>query len=334
MGGFMMYRDNQPIQTLSVPQFRRLIQRGVIDFPLITTSELKERGSPHPTLIFLVVLQSTWFITQCLSRLIKDLVITQLEVITLVLLVMNGLILVFTYQKPLDIRYPVQINATSDLAPHLIEPFPPRTVRQDFRREREIGHILKRSFLVERRPQSQRLMTVGRFISHVFNFTFVWPIRSLYQDFGHLAFNLESNELPRGALKVPLFFVPDFSDMLFFIFPALVGMGVGVVNCLFWSWGHFPSDTARLVWRISSVTTAAFCALFLIFVTIIAVFTDRVELIADFFILVSVFIFLITFIPYVVARVIIILESFVCLQSLPREAFEIVPWTDYLPHFS
>jgi hypothetical protein len=301
MGGFMLCHNGQPIQTLSIPQFRRLLQRGAIDFPSTTIPEIKERGSLHPTFAFLVILQATWFTTQCLSRLIKGLLITQLEVMTLVLVLMNGLTLIFTYQKPLDARYPVQINTKFELERHVVEPIPPRGVKEDFRREKATEHIVKRIFLVERRPQSQRLMTVGRFVHHVLNFTFVWPIRSLYRDFGCLAINMESNEIPRGTLKVPLFYVPDSSDLLLFVLPAviLLGMGVGVVSCLFWSWGHFPSDTARLVWRISSVTTAAFCALFLVLMTIVGLtqlwsqvaLNGIVESIADFFVYVGVFIF-------------------------------------------
>jgi len=344
MGGFILCHNGQPIQTLSIPLFRRLLQRGAIDFPSITISEIKERGSLHPTFAFLVILQAIWFITQCLSRLIKGLVITQLEVMTLVIVLMNGLILVFTYQKPLDARYPVQINTKFELERLVVEAAPPRTIKEDFRREKETEHIIKRIFLVERRPRNQRLMTFGRFVYHVLNFTFVWPIRSLYRDFTHLAINMESNEIPRGTLKLPLFYVPDSSDLLLFVLPGviLLGMGVGVVSCLFWSWGHFPSETARLVWRISSVTTAAFCALFLVLMTIVGLTqlwsqvapNSIVESIADFFVYVGVFIFLIAFIPYVVARIILLLESFACLQSLPQKAFEIVPWTNYIPHFS
>jgi len=291
-----------------------------------------------------VILQAIWFTTQCLSRLIKGLVITQLEVMTLVIVLMNGLILIFTYQKPLDTRYPVQINTKFELDRLVVEAAPPRTIKEDFRREKETEHIIKRIFLVEHRPRNQRLLTFGRFLYHVLNFTFVWPIRSLYRDFTHLAINMESNEIPRGTLKLPLFYVPDSSDLLLFVMPAviLLGMGVGIVSCLFWSWGHFPSETARLVWRIGSVTTAAFCALFLVLMTIIGLtqlwsqvaLNNIVESIADFFVYVGVFIFLIAFIPYVVARIIILLESFVCLQSLPQKAFEIVPWTNYIPHFS
>ena len=343
MGGFMLCENGQPIQTLSIPQFRRLLQRGAIDFPSTTISEIKERGSLHPTFAFLVILQVTWFTTQCLSRLAKGLVITQLEALTLVLLLMNVIILVFAYQKPLDARYPIQINIKFDVDPHLGEPTP-RTVRADFKREKEIEDIAKRIFLVEHRSQSQPLMTVGHFIYHVLKFTFIWPIRSMYRDFGYLAINMESNEIPRGSLKVPFFYVPDSSDLLLCVLPAvtLLGVGVGVVSCLFWSWGHFPSDVARLVWRVSSVTTAAFCALFLVLITFIsltqmwsqAALSGLVEMIADLCIYVGVFIFLIALIPYIVARVIVLLESFVCLQSLPPEAFRIVPWTNYIPHFA
>lgn len=344
MGGFMLCKNGQPIQTLSISQFRRLLQRGAIDFPSTTISEIKERGSLHPTLAFLVILQVVWFTIQCLSRLIRGLVITQLEATILVLILMNGLILVFSHQKPLDSRYPVQINTKFDLERDFIQPPAGRSVKDDFRREQETEHILKRIFLVERRPQGQQMMTIGRFIYHVFYFVFVWPIRSLYCDFGNLAINLDSNEIPRGALKVPLFYVPDSSELLLFVFPVvtLLGMVVGVVSCLFWSWGHFPSDTARMVWRISSLTTAAFCGLFLIIMTVISLsqlwnqvaFNNIVEAIADLFIYTGVFIFLIAFMPYTVARIIVLLESFVCLQSLPREAFEIVAWTNYIPHFS
>ena len=174
----------------------------------------------------------------------------------------------------------------------------------------------------------------------------MWPLLSIYDDFGNLAINVQSPEIQSGKLKVPIFYLPE-SSIFVYLFAlsvtCITGMGNGIVHCLFWSWGHFPSEVARIFWRVNSVTAAGFCAVsfFITIITSMFPLFYRLPGLSHFalditlrvFNTASVVFLCLSLLPFVIARLILLFESFFCLQSLPKEALEIVPWTRYIPHF-
>jgi hypothetical protein len=102
MGGFLLYKDGQPFQVLSPELFTELLDASCIEFPFVSTEELREKSMAHPLFAAITLLQTVWFIVQCISRRIQGFTITQLEMVTLSLIVMNGLLLIFWWHKPLD----------------------------------------------------------------------------------------------------------------------------------------------------------------------------------------------------------------------------------------
>lgn len=84
-----------------------------------------------------VVLQTSWFIIQCIARHAKGLDITELELVTLAYAVLNGAMYICWWHKPLDVECPIvvtlgnaalddqspgswiaQAQTSSDLEPH------------------------------------------------------------------------------------------------------------------------------------------------------------------------------------------------------------------------
>jgi len=348
MGGFLLTKDGLPLQTISVQLFRHLLQRGAIDFPALTVADIQERSNLHPILLSLILLQATWFVLQCISRLITGLLITQLEVMTLTLVVMNGIIFAFAWQKPLDVRYPVLITPNYNLDCHLGIEAPPQfeTILDDFRREKKLQRIIKRISLIDYRLQPQA-STVAYYVHRYLPSLIMWPLLSIYDDFGDLAINIQSPEIQTANLKVPLFYLPESSFVVYLFalsVACIAGMGNGIVHCLFWSWGHFPSEVARIIWRVNSVTAAGFCAVSL-FITVITFMFPlfyrlpapshlALDVILQLFNLASIIFLCLSLLPFVLARITLLLESFFCLHLLPKEALEIVPWTRYIPHFA
>lgn len=346
MGGFVLTKDGLPIQTVSPQLFRRLIPHNAIEFSTISTAGIQERCNLHPILAVLALLQAVWFAVQCLSRVISGLLITQLEVTTLTLVFSCAIILPFVRQKPLDVRRPVFVPITPQFdLNHLIYDLAYRgLVSDDFKREKRQNHLVKQIAVVERRHR-YRLSTTS-FTMRCLRNLVVWPIEALFGDFGDLVVNFRSTSKPRpGDLKVPLFYVPNSSDHLFAIIIPIactLGMGIGVAHCLYWSWGHFPSAFARLLWRVNSVITTGFYAVCLVITLITAMFSLFYRLpshivfdvISQAFAVASVLFLCISLLPFIAARIILLVESFWCLKSLPQEALEIVPWTRFIPHFS
>jgi hypothetical protein len=67
----------------------------------ITEEEITDRSKGDALSKIIFILQSTWFILQCLGRRIQGLDLTQLELTTLALASLNGITFVLWWDKPL-----------------------------------------------------------------------------------------------------------------------------------------------------------------------------------------------------------------------------------------
>lgn len=350
MGGFVLTKDGLQMQTVSTRLFQRLVQQNAIDVPTMTTAGIQERSNLHPVLAYLALLQAVSFVVQCLSRVIRGLLITQLEVTTLTMVFSSAIVFPFIRQIPLDVRRPVLIPIHPQF---YFDPLAYPTaniaaIRDDFRRENGMYRILKQIAAIDHPPQQYRPYPTLS-LRNCLRFLIARPLSTLYWDFGELAVSLQSDELQPEDLRfsIPLFYLPysghppPFSAILPVV--CVLGMSVGVVHCLYWSWGHFPSSHARLLWGVSSAITAGFhvvCLIITIITTIIYPLCDLLpsymvfDMLSLVFTLLCVGFLVVSIGPFVVARIILLVESFWCLKSLPQEAFEVIPWTRYIPHLS
>jgi len=345
MGGFILCKDGQPVQTLSEPRMVRLLEQGAITLPTITTADIKEQSNLHPTFAFLAFLQASWFVVECLSRVVDGLLITQLEIITLLHIFMSIITLIFTWQKPLNARYPISINPNFNLETLRDRTIPFPSIKDDFRREQKLAQCVKHLFQVKIEPQvlqHQRPKSMSRFIKRCINLILIWPIKSLYFDCGRLLMNPESSDLPQGSLKVPLFYVPgDSIDMRTFLLPiTTLGVGIGIVSYAIWLRGYFPSESIRFTWRVAALASTIFYAVLLVSIIFVNLFqllsrfSYTADVISDLFLIIAICTFFIGFIPFVLARITLLLASFVCLRSLPQEALVFKLWTNYIPHLA
>ena len=74
---------------LTHDMFRDLLQDGKIDFPLIKEAEIEDRSKADSLAKGIAVLQTTWFIAQCISRKVQGLITTEVELITLAFAALN-----------------------------------------------------------------------------------------------------------------------------------------------------------------------------------------------------------------------------------------------------
>ena len=77
-----------------------------IDFSLYvpTEAEIKDRGKSNWLTKSLVLVQTSWFVLQCIARAIKHLPVTRLEIVTLAYAVMDFVIYIFWWNKPLNVN--------------------------------------------------------------------------------------------------------------------------------------------------------------------------------------------------------------------------------------
>ena len=121
MGGFHLFKhsseeksgtqsisqeDNYPLHPLLVED---LVHDNIYTFTMPTEVEIKDRGKSNWLAKFLVLLQMSWFIMQCIVCGIKHLPVTHLEIVMLAYVAMNFMIYIFWWNKPLNINWPVQV---------------------------------------------------------------------------------------------------------------------------------------------------------------------------------------------------------------------------------
>ena len=84
-------------------------------FSVPTEAEIKDRGKSDWLAKTLVVLQTSWFVTQCIARAVERLPVTHLEIVTLGYAAVNFVIYVFWWNKPLNVDRPVRVFQKSDV---------------------------------------------------------------------------------------------------------------------------------------------------------------------------------------------------------------------------
>ena len=127
MGGFHLFRrsseeesgtqsisqeDNYPLHPLLASD---LTHDDIYSFAMPTEAEINDRGKSDWLAKSLVLLQTSWFVMQCIARAIKHLPVTHLEIVTLAYAAMNFVTYVFWWNKPLNVNRPVRVFRKSDV---------------------------------------------------------------------------------------------------------------------------------------------------------------------------------------------------------------------------
>ena len=90
-------------------------------FTVPTEAEIKDKGKSDWLAKSLVLLQTSWFVMQCIARAIEHLPVTHLEIVTLAYAAMNFVIYVFWWNKPLNVDRPVRVFLKSDVEESISE---------------------------------------------------------------------------------------------------------------------------------------------------------------------------------------------------------------------
>jgi len=90
-------------------QWRRFQEPFEIAFPTITAAEIHDKARGDFLSKAIVILQSLWFIVQCIARGKQGLALTELELVTLALASLNGVMYYFWWDKPLGVKEPIKV---------------------------------------------------------------------------------------------------------------------------------------------------------------------------------------------------------------------------------
>ncbi|KIJ63939.1 hypothetical protein HYDPIDRAFT_112418 [Hydnomerulius pinastri MD-312] len=111
MGGFHGCRDGKPVRPLGGDEVEELVKAGELIPP--TETEIKGLGQADVLSKGFTIIQTLWFIIQCIARRVDGLPITQLEVMTLAYTTITIAMYAFWWHKPLNVNCPVRITVKS-----------------------------------------------------------------------------------------------------------------------------------------------------------------------------------------------------------------------------
>jgi hypothetical protein len=109
MGGFMEYKGNRPIRVLYPSQLVSYSLTGNGGFPRISKAEIEDKSKSDAISKAFVVLQTGWFVTQCVARGIQGLPITELELATVAFAALNFVMYLLWWEKPLNVQRGVRV---------------------------------------------------------------------------------------------------------------------------------------------------------------------------------------------------------------------------------
>jgi len=105
----MLFDGDDAVCTLEPEALEYLRGSGEIDFPRITEKEIQDRSKGDALSKGLVVIQTGWFLLQCIARKVERLPITELEVATLAFATLNFATYALWWHKPLNVQRPFRV---------------------------------------------------------------------------------------------------------------------------------------------------------------------------------------------------------------------------------
>ena len=277
-----------PLQASDLVQFDGYSE----SFFIPTEAEIQDRGKSDWLAKSLVLLQTSWFVTQCIARAIEHLPVTHLEIVTLAYAAMNFVIYVFWWNKPLNVHRPVRVFRKS-----VAREVQPQDVEQILEARQLTWKAIHKG-----------LETIVKFITG-------------YQD--------DDVNLSRED-RVPRFWanstggfgrVEEIADSVM----LLVGVCFGAIHCIAWGFS-FPTHMGLMMWRISSVAITAM-PIYIFLAMLLATLVDDTNVgVTDIILILP------PVILYMLARAVTFVLAFTSLRDLPSGAYETVHWTTFIPH--
>jgi hypothetical protein len=257
-----------------------------------TEADLKDRGKSDGITKVILILQTLWFVVQCIARGFRHLPLTELEIVTLAYAMMNSFIYIFWWDKPRDVGCPIRIYES------VITSQTPKSLGVGF--ERIIGKIFV--YILGNQDEYVQLSKqrkVPRF----------WSSRYGFDSGPEIIFD---TGIAGGTLG-----------------PSILGMAFGAIHFIAW-WHGFPSHAELILWRICCIALVAVPLLTtIIFGSVMAKSRSGV-LLAIF--VIAILLLMLSAWLYIVARVTTIVIAFTALRSLPSDALLVVDWTTFIPH--
>ncbi|KAF4616681.1 hypothetical protein D9613_008814 [Agrocybe pediades] len=339
--------------------------------PKITTRQISGRSKGDSFSKVVIIFQTSWFIAQCVGRYVEGLFITSAELSTLAYAVLNGVMYILWWHKPLDCRTPVELHLSysesysyyityphvgSQVLPTSFAPYDPEFGNIDSNATPGLEVVVGPT---QSKPEGHGIMPeTTSLICNTNKNPFIFVPNGTRRILREVLFfpyvRLSSMRLSRirdesvdqalmfHAYNPPKPGLDDIRKDMFWghVLLVLVCLIFGGVHLLAW-FSNFPSYTEHLLWRICGVAITVLPMIYGFPVLILRVAlrpgpsgrrdTQSVQIAKRMVALINPIQLAIPPL-YFIARLFLLIEMMISFRNLPSSAFVNVSWTTYFPH--
>jgi len=323
MGGFMKYDGNQPIQVLLPEELESYSLTGNGDLPRLSKMEIQDKSKGDFISKAVVILQTSWFVTQCIARGVNGLPITSLELATLAFAGFNFVIYMLWWDKPLNVQCGVRVykKRITD------SPVDDGHVEATTGFWVALGDaLLKFPAAIVRGPSTGAV-------------TLPWLLRIvtwLLLKPTHIIFGIID---PNPSEKRVDTFYPRWYDQSqpyipmwpFFFVIVGIASAFGGIHCIGWPF-TFPSNTERALWRVASISITSIPIILSLIVVLSVTLGDSFSRLLHAPKWILQYLNRLQLFIYVLSRLVLLILAFLTLRLLPPAAYHAVRWTSFIPH--
>ncbi|TFK50299.1 hypothetical protein OE88DRAFT_1681210 [Heliocybe sulcata] len=321
MGGFVIksspatdYDPCGPYPDLTPPPLTTNTSPPYIHFPDITDLEIKNTSKANSFSKALAILQTCWFLVQCIARTVRRLPLSELELATCAFAALNCVTYLLWWNKPQSVDYAFALGRGAN---DLVIP------RDDADEEASDDP----SFSWQDALQGLSQAGLAGSCCYLMNVV-CYPATALLNSMTEMILGAK---LTGRCHSVPWYYsgrLSKRSQNLLVVIVMGSGAVFGLIHCMGW-WLDFPSPLSRKLWRICSVLIT--CIPILEVLSLLGA-VDIIDPISALLCLTESYTALASAIVYILARVVLLVLTLTSLTSLPPGAFETVAWTSLIPH--
>ncbi|KAF8641281.1 hypothetical protein AX16_010060 [Volvariella volvacea WC 439] len=319
-----------------------------IKIPCIPEKEIMDHGKGDLLAKAVVVVQTTWFVAQCIARCVEGLVLTEIELVTLAFATLNVITYALWWHKPLNIGYPIYFDEDGIRIDGPLATVKPKEDggqvkewegawhERIWRRMKDYltrcGKACQETWEGVQESWRDSLRRRG-LIRTIGEKVVISPLSTIFTPFADMGLEGISANRPTSVHSFYAATTKGNDLTLSMFYGSVIGVVFGGIHLIGWSF-QFPTIIELWLWRSSSLV--------LIVVPLsLAISTafglgyqmtnnSTLETITK-----------ATIVPttvagaplYFAARVILLFLAFFTLRRLPDSAYQNVQWTEFLPHF-
>ena len=352
MGGFILYANGYPKEVLTFERLSQLLHEKAIYPPTVTERELQDRSKGDTVSKAIVVLQTSWFVLQCVARAGQHLPLGELEVLTLAFAVVNAAIYAAWWNKPQGVNMAILIllkrgedSTTAVMGEgafeNLSHPTTANFPQPEYHRSNDNFPLIAPEQQLNQGPNQQHRWLPRKLREDYerFFFPYFLFVRLPYLIFAsmfHFLGKLVTEDQDQqhiskcDELRVPVFYTSSLgnaSDAA--LVSGVVGIIFGASHLLAWG-SKFPAHSDLVLWRFSAVIMIIEPLLLSL-----AMFVHQGSPVTgnsqqDAYWFAVPFAYLVP--VYVAARFILITIALQAIWHPPKDVLRNVSWTSYIPH--